>query len=69
MKRLNISEKIDSILTIHNVEVSYSIFKKNVIRDIVKFIGENYRRRKYKTPGYTCHCGKFNKPMKICNCK
>ena len=34
---------------------------------IIKFIGNNYRRRQYKRKGYSCNsCGKIHKVNSIC---
>lgn len=37
-----------------------------VVDKVIKIIQNGYRRRQHHKKGYSCHCGKFHKPMQLC---
>ena len=61
MKRIKLLDKIRNIINLYG-----SCYGPELI---VKLISENYRRRQYHKKGYSCHCGKFHKPMQLCSKK
>ena len=71
MKRIKLSDIIHSIITENMMFINGNDnFECMKTYRIVKFIGQNYRRRKYHIKGYCCNnCGNLIKPNKICSCE
>jgi len=65
MKRIDLELRIKNIL-LENVCTECSTDK--AVKAIVKFIGNNYRRRVYRESGYMCNtCYEFHRVGAICD--